>query len=81
MDAVPLFELSSNDVLKGKFHNTYATVLKNLGTSKNREDYIDRALVEFAAASYHFEQGGDSRFRARRRKQRRFSFCEYRKIR
>ena len=62
--AVPLFELSSNNILRGKFHNSYAAVLKNLGTSKSREDYIDRALVEFAAASYHFELAGDRRFRA-----------------
>ncbi len=64
VEAAPLFDLSSNHILKGKFHNSYATVLKNLGTSKNREEYIDRALVEFAAASYHFELAGDSRFRA-----------------
>lgn len=65
VDSVPLFELSSNEALKGKFHNTYAGVLKNLGTAKNREDYIDRALVEFTAASYHFEQAGHTRFLAR----------------
>ncbi len=64
VEAAPFFDLSSNHILKGKFHNSYATVLKNLGTSKNREDYIDRALVEFAAASYHFELAGDRRFRA-----------------
>jgi tetratricopeptide (TPR) repeat protein len=63
-DAAPLFELSSNDALKGKFHNTYAAVLKTLGTSKNREDYIDRALVEYTAASYHLEQAGHRRFQA-----------------
>jgi len=63
-EAVPLFDLSPNEVLKGKFHNTYAAVLKNLGTSRNREDYIDRALVEFAAASYHLELAGDTRTRA-----------------
>ena len=65
VDSAPLFEPSSNDALKGKFHNTYAGVLKNLGTAKNREDYIDRALVEFTAASYHFEQAGHKRFLAR----------------
>ena len=64
-DAAPLFELSSNDALKGKFHNTFGGVLKNLGIARNREDYIDRALVEFAAASFHFEQAGHSRFLAR----------------
>lgn len=65
MDSASVFELSSNEALKGKFHNTYAGVLKNLGTAKNREDYFDRALVEFTAASYHFEQAGHKRFLAR----------------
>lgn len=60
-----LFDSSSNDALKGKFHNTYAAVLRSLGTSENREEYIDRALVEYAAASYHFEQAGHKRFQAR----------------
>jgi tetratricopeptide (TPR) repeat protein len=64
-DAAPLFEISSNHALKGKFHNTYAAVLKSLGTSKSREDYIDRALVEYTAASYHLEQAGHRQFQAR----------------
>lgn len=64
-EAAPLFDLSSNDALKGKFHNTYAAVLRSVGTSEHREDYIDRALVEYAAASYHFEQAGHKRFQAR----------------
>ena len=64
-DAAPLFDASSNDALKGKFHNTYAAVLKSLGTSKSREDYIDRALVEYTAASYHLERAGHKQFQAR----------------
>jgi tetratricopeptide (TPR) repeat protein len=64
-EAAPLFDSSSNNALKGKFHNTYAAVLKTLGTSKNREDYIDHALVEYTAASYYFEQAGHKRFQAR----------------
>jgi len=63
--AVPLFEESSNHALKGKFHNSYATLLKSLGLAENREEYIDNALVEFAAASFHFEQAGHKRFQAR----------------
>lgn len=63
--AAPLFDLSSNNALKGKFHNSHATLLTNLGTSENREEYIDQALVEYAAASYHFEQAGHKRFQAR----------------
>jgi tetratricopeptide (TPR) repeat protein len=64
-EAAPLFDLSSNHALKGKFHNSHATVLRSIGTSENREEYIDRALVEYAAASYHFEQAGHKRFQAR----------------
>lgn len=63
-DAAPLFEASSNDALKGKFHNTYAAVLKSLGFSKSREDYVDRSLVEYTAASYHLEQAGHRQFQA-----------------
>lgn len=63
--AAPHFDLSSNHALKGKFHNSYATVLKSVGLSENREEYIDSALVEFAAASFHFEQAGHHRFQAR----------------
>lgn len=60
--AAPLFEASSNSAFKGKFHNEFALVLKNLGVSQKREDYIDQALVEYTAAAYHWEQAGDVRF-------------------
>jgi tetratricopeptide (TPR) repeat protein len=63
--AAPQFDRSSNHALKGKFHNSYATLLKSLGLSENREEYIDKALVEFAAASFHFEHAGHHRFQAR----------------
>jgi tetratricopeptide (TPR) repeat protein len=39
-------------------------VLKHLGVAENREQYIDEALVEFTAASFHFEQAGHHRFQA-----------------
>ena len=55
-EAAPLFEKSRNHALRGKFHNEFATVLKNIGLAERREDYIDRALVEYAAASFHFEK-------------------------
>jgi tetratricopeptide (TPR) repeat protein len=63
-ESEPLFNKSSNYALKGKFHSEYATLLKNLGLSENREDYIDQALVEFSAASFHYEQVGHKRFQA-----------------
>src|SRR4030095_3465310 len=63
-EAAPLFDASSNHALKGKFHNSHAILLKGLGLSEKREEYIDQALVEFAAASYHFEKAGHQRFQA-----------------
>src|ERR1051325_574173 len=57
-EAAPQFADCVNLALKGKFHNAYANLLRSLGASEKREDYIDSALVEFAAASFHFEQVG-----------------------
>jgi tetratricopeptide (TPR) repeat protein len=62
--AATVFEQCENHSLRGKFHNEYATVLKNLGLAERREDYIDQALVEFAAASFHFELAGNKRAEA-----------------
>lgn len=64
-EAAPFFEESKSHPAKGRFHNNYAAVLKKLGVAEHREDYTDRALVEYAAASYHFEQAGHTRYRAR----------------
>src|SRR5215217_1952752 len=63
-EAAPQFDASTNHALKGKFHSNYGILLKNLGLSENREGYIDTALVEFAAASFHYEQAGHRRFQA-----------------
>jgi transcriptional regulator with PAS, ATPase and Fis domain len=63
--AAPLFEISRSHAAKGRFHVHLALALRNLGTLEHREDYIDRALVEYTAASYHFEQAGHTRYRAR----------------
>ena len=57
-------EASSNHSIKGRYHNALALVLKNLGVAENRADYLDRALVEFTAASFHFEQAGHKRYQA-----------------
>jgi CheY-like chemotaxis protein/tetratricopeptide (TPR) repeat protein len=60
----PLIEESSNLTLKGRFHNEFATVFENLARAEHRDDYIDRALVEYTAASLHFEQAGHVRYHA-----------------
>ncbi|MGI9107128.1 MAG: response regulator [Pyrinomonadaceae bacterium] len=63
-EAAPLFETITNDALKGKFHNEFGAVLTLLGEIEHREDYKDRAFVEYAAASFHFEQAGHVRYQA-----------------
>ena len=61
-EAAPLFESSANHTIKGRFHCEFGTVLKNLGVVEHRSDYIDRALIEYTAASYHFEEAGHRRY-------------------
>ena len=58
----PLFGENVSHALRAKFHNEFGIVLDILGTSERREDYIDRALLEYTAASYHFEQAGHLRY-------------------
>ena len=62
--AAPLFETSVNHTLKGRFHNEFAMVFEELSAIENREDYLDRALIEYSAASFHFDQGGHARYQA-----------------
>jgi CheY-like chemotaxis protein len=64
IEAAPLFEKSTNPAHKGKFYNQFGFVLKNLGAAEKRDDYIDRALIEFAAASFYFEEAGHGRYQA-----------------
>ena len=63
--AKPLVDQSEDDALKGSFHVQYGLIFRNLATPENREDYLDRALIEYAAASFHFEQAGNRRYLAR----------------
>jgi tetratricopeptide (TPR) repeat protein len=64
LEAAPLFDKSVNHTLKGKFHNEFGFVLRNLSAAERRNDYIDRALIEYTAASFHFEQAGHARYQA-----------------
>ena len=64
MDTAPLFEKIENHTIKGGYHNALASLLEDMGTTEQREDYLDRAFVEYAAASYHFEQAGHKPYRA-----------------
>lgn len=52
----PLFEKLNNETLKGSYHVELGTVLRHLWETKKRSDYLDRALIEYAAARYHYER-------------------------
>ena len=62
--AQPIVERSQDQVLKAAFHGECGLVFRQLATPENREDYLDRALIEYAAASFHYEQAGDERHQA-----------------
>ncbi len=64
-EATALVEESDNHALKGRFHNTFALLLNNLRAGENPEQYVDREIIEYTAASFHFEQAGHTRYQAR----------------
>ena len=57
--AVPLVERSHDHAIKGSYHFAYGMVLRRLSAPENRGDYLDRALIEYAASSFHYEQAGN----------------------
>ena len=64
-EAAPLLEESDDDALKGAFHDELAVLFMRLSEGANSSDYVDRALIEYAAASFHFEQARHHHFQAR----------------
>lgn len=56
---------SCNDALKGRWHGQMGLVLQRLALTEGRGDYADRAIIEFTAAIYHYEQAGNKRYAAR----------------
>lgn len=52
--AKPFIESVDDHTTKGRYHTILAVALKRTETPENR----DRALIEYTAASFHFEQGG-----------------------
>lgn len=59
--AEPVFS-SANDALKGRWHGQTALVLIRLALTQGNTDYADRAIIEFEAAIYHYEQAGHERY-------------------
>jgi CheY-like chemotaxis protein len=63
-DASPLVESSASDALKGCFHSHRALTFRTIADIGGDTELRDRALVDYAAASYHFEQAGHTRYQA-----------------
>lgn len=59
-----LFQILNNYTLKGCYYQALGDALKDLWESEKRTDYLDRALVEYAAASYYFDLAEHRRYRA-----------------
>jgi tetratricopeptide (TPR) repeat protein len=57
----PFLQIASDD-LKGRWHGQMAVVLLKLAKAEQRTDYADRAIIEFTAAIYHYEQAGHERY-------------------
>jgi tetratricopeptide (TPR) repeat protein len=56
-----LFDEGVSHVLRGSFHNHLALVLRHLGSVEGRSEYFDRAIIEYTAAIYHYEQARHER--------------------
>lgn len=63
-EAEPIFA-SAGDALKGRWHGQKAIILRDLAHAERWPDYADRAIIEFTAAIYHFEQAKHERYSAR----------------
>lgn len=62
-DAAPLIShLNESYALKGRFYGERAVVLRNLAVDEGREDYLDMALIDYAASSINLELAGNFRF-------------------
>ena len=59
-----LFDKINSPLLKGCYHQTLGDVLLELCESDRPGDYLDRAFIEYTAASYHFEQAEHRRYLA-----------------
>jgi tetratricopeptide (TPR) repeat protein len=64
-DSAVLFDEGVSHTLRGSFHNELARVLRRLGAAERRQDYYDRAIIEYTAAIYHAEQAQHESYLAR----------------
>lgn len=63
-DHAALFQKINNSTIKGSYHVTLGNVLEGFWESEQEQDYLDRILIEYTAACYHFEQAEHRCYRA-----------------
>lgn len=51
-----------SDAFKGRWHGQMGSVLRHIGAAEGRADYLDRAIIEYTAAIYHYEQASHERY-------------------
>jgi tetratricopeptide (TPR) repeat protein len=59
MEAKQFFDEAS-DALKARWHGQMGLLLR--GTARGRIEYFDRAIIEYTAATYHYELAGHVRY-------------------
>lgn len=62
-ESAPLFDKINSHVIKGSYHNQLAMIFQTLAEAGQR-DYLDRAFIEYTAASFHFEEAKHKRYLA-----------------
>jgi tetratricopeptide (TPR) repeat protein len=53
---------AAGDVLRGKWHGQMGLVFRRLGSAEGKTDYYDKAIIEYTAAIYHYEQARHERY-------------------
>lgn len=62
--SAPAMDASSNQYLRGSFHNLYAVTLRRLGAAEAHGDYYDKAILEYTASIYHYGEARHERYGA-----------------
>lgn len=63
-EAKPLIDKITNPLLLAFYHLSFANTLNRLSAAEHRTDYVDRALIEYTAASFHYGEAGHERYQA-----------------
>jgi tetratricopeptide (TPR) repeat protein len=64
LESAPLLGEGLSHRLRGIFHNELAIALRRVGTAERRLDYLDRAIIEYTAAVFHYEESGHEQYGA-----------------